>query len=94
MVSKVTSAGAQQPTGMRRLAGAASFGVAAIVGFLVAECIIIAGLYAIYGELDVPGDTSGSPGLLAVDVLALVFGVAVSVFLNEKSTFGRQGGGS
>jgi putative flippase GtrA len=56
------------------------------VGFFVAEAIIIAGLYFIYGNPDVPSDISSSPTLVVLDVFALVTGVAVGFFLNERTT--------
>ncbi len=74
------------PGGIRRLARAAAFGVAAIVGFLVAEAIIVVGLWVIYGSVSVPGSASSSPVLLALDVSALVIGVVVSFLLNERVT--------
>ncbi|MDE1852825.1 MAG: GtrA family protein [Thaumarchaeota archaeon] len=65
---------------------AAEFGIAGAVGFLVAEGIIVAGLYAIYGEPSVPGGVSSSPILLALDVFAFVTGVTVGFFVNERTT--------
>ena len=82
-----------QPTGLRRLVKAAAFGVASIAGFLVAEAIVIAGLYAFFGGLDVSRGTSGSPSLLALDVFALMVGVTASFLLNERTSVGNLGGG-
>lgn len=65
---------------------AAEFGIAGAIGFLVAEGIIVAGLYAIYGEASVPGSDSLSPSLLALDVFAFVVGVTVGFFVNERTT--------
>lgn len=65
---------------------AAKFGVAGIVGFAVAEAIIILGLFLINGTLEVPSGYSSSPSLLAVDVIAFVVGVTVGFFVNERTT--------
>ncbi len=64
----------------------ARFGIAALVGFLVFEGMVVAGLYALYGRVDVPNGVSSSPALLGLDVLALVVGVSVSFALNERIT--------
>lgn len=66
---------------------AARFGIASVVGFLVAELIIVSGLFALYGSTDVPAATSGWTDLLALDVFALVIGVTVSFAMNERTTF-------
>lgn len=75
---------------------AAKFGVAGIVGFAVAEAIIVTGLFLVDGTLEVPSGYSASPSLLAVDVVAFVVGVTVGFFMNErttvKGTHGSQGG--
>lgn len=65
---------------------AAKFGVSVAIGFLAAEAIIIAGLYLAYGKPDVPSNDASSPTLLALDVFALVSGVIVGFFLNERTT--------
>jgi putative flippase GtrA len=62
------------------------FGVAGIVGFLVAEAIVVAGLFLIYGSFEVPRGVSTSPSLIAVDVIAFVVGVTVGFFVNEWTT--------
>lgn len=71
---------------------AAEFGIAGAIGFLVAEGIIVAGLYAIYGEASVPGSISSSPILLALDIFALVTGVTVGFFVNERTTVRKIAG--
>ncbi len=68
---------------------AAEFGIAGAVGFLVAEGITVAGLYAIYGGAEVPGGVYGSPALLALDVVAFVVGVTVGFVVNERTTVRR-----
>jgi putative flippase GtrA len=65
---------------------AAKFGIAVTIGFLAAEAIIIVGLYVAYGKSDVPSNAASSPTLLALDIFALVSGVIVSFFLNERTT--------
>jgi putative flippase GtrA len=65
---------------------AAEFGIAGIVGFLVAEAIIVGGLYAIYGDANVPSGIFSSPTLLALDVVAFAVGVTVGFFVNERTT--------
>jgi len=64
----------------------AQFGVAGIVGFLVLEAILVAGLFAIYGSPNLPSDFASSPGLVALDVFASVVGVVVGFFVNERTT--------
>ena len=79
--------------GLLRLA---QFGIAGIVGFLVLECILVSGLYAIYGTTVIPSDFASSPTLVALDILASVIGVVVGFFMNERTTvkmmnLGRKG---
>ena len=75
---------------------AAKFGVAGIIGFAVAEAIIIAGLFLINGTLEVPSGYSSSVSLLAVDIFAFVVGVTVGFLVNERTTVrdapSREGG--
>lgn len=70
---------------------AAKFGVAGAVGFLVAEMIIIAGLYVIYGNAKVPSQIYSSPSLLGLNILAFVVGVTVGFFINERITVRNEG---
>lgn len=65
---------------------AAQFGIAGIVGFAVAEAVIVTGLFLIYGNVEVPSGSSSSPALLAVDVIAFLTGVTVGFFVNEQTT--------
>jgi putative flippase GtrA len=69
--------------GLLRLA---QFGIAGIIGFLVLEGILVAGLYAIYGTTAIPSDFASSPSLLALDICASVIGVVVGFFVNERTT--------
>ena len=66
---------------------AVKFGVAGVVGFAVAEAIIVGGLFAIYGDLAVPSGYFSSPSLLFVDIIAFVIGVTVGFLVNERTTF-------
>ncbi len=74
------------PARLRRVFRVVSFGLSAATGFLVAEAVIVAGLDAIFGRLQIPGDMSSSPTLLALDVFALAVGVVASFVLNERTT--------
>lgn len=65
---------------------AAEFGIAGAVGFLVAEAIVVAGLFLIYGGASVPGGVYGSPALLSLDIGAFVTGVTVGFAVNERTT--------
>ncbi len=64
----------------------AKFGVAGVVGFLALEGILVAGLYALYGDVNIPSDMASSAGLLSLDVLASATGVVVGFFVNETTT--------
>ncbi len=65
---------------------AAEFGIAGAVGFLVAELLIISGLYALYGRANVSSSLSSSPTLISLNIFAFVIGVSVGFFVNEKTT--------
>ncbi|MDG6998126.1 MAG: GtrA family protein [Nitrososphaerota archaeon] len=64
----------------------AEFGIAGEVGFLVAEALILFGLYALYGKANVSSSLSSSPTLIALNIFAFVIGVTVGFFVNEKTT--------
>jgi putative flippase GtrA len=70
---------------------AAKFGIAGAVGFLVAEVIIIIGLYAIYGRANIPSAIYSSPVLLSLNIIAFVIGVTVGFFVNERITVQNLG---
>lgn len=70
---------------------AAKFGIAGAVGFLVAELIIIVGLFSIFGNANVPSEIYASPTLLALNIIAFVIGVTVGFFINERITVRNQG---
>ena len=71
---------------IRRFFRVAAFGISATAGFLVAEAVIVLGLYLVFGRLEIPGDMSSSPSLLGLDIFALATGVAASFVLNERTT--------
>jgi len=64
----------------------ALFGIAGIVGFLVAEAIIVGGLFLGYGNASVPSSHSSSLTLLGLDILAFLVGVTVGFAVNERTT--------
>ena len=64
----------------------AQFGIAGIVGFLVLEAILVAGLYVVYGNTNIPSNFASSPELLSLDIFASVDGVVVGFFVNERTT--------
>jgi putative flippase GtrA len=64
----------------------AQFGLAGIAGFLVLEAILVAGLYAMYGNANLPSNFATSPSLVSLDIVASVVGVVVGFFVNEKTT--------
>ncbi|MDH2901301.1 MAG: GtrA family protein [archaeon] len=70
---------------------AAKFGVAGAIGFVVAEVIIVIGLYALYGKANVPSAIYSSHVLLALNIVAFVIGVTVGFFVNERITVRNQG---
>lgn len=69
---------------------AVEFGVAGVIGFLVAEGIIVLGLYLSKGDVEVPSAFASSPTLLVIDVLAFAVGVTVGFFVNERTTVRRE----
>ncbi|MDA4130591.1 MAG: GtrA family protein [Thaumarchaeota archaeon] len=62
-----------------------TFGISSGIGFLVAEAILTAGAYFIFGSIKVKTFLSPSPGLLALDIFAFSIGVTVSFFINQTS---------
>jgi putative flippase GtrA len=70
---------------------AVRFGIAGIVGFLVAEVIIVVGLYAIYRSENVSSEIYTSTTLLGLNILAFVIGVTVGFFINERITVRNRG---
>jgi len=70
---------------------AAKFGIAGIIGFLVAEAIITFGVLLIYGNVNVPGTAYSSLTLLELNIIAFAIGVTVGFFVNERITVRNQG---
>jgi putative flippase GtrA len=70
----------------------AQFGIAGIIGFLVLEAILVAGLYIFYGNANIPSNFASSPELLSLDIFASVVGVIVGFFVNERTTVRGIGG--
>ena len=65
---------------------AIQFGIAGVIGFLVLEGVLILGLSAIYGKLNLPSNSYSSPPLLGLDIFAALVGVTVGFFVNERTT--------
>jgi len=65
---------------------AAQFGFAGVVGFAALEGILLLGLYAIYGKVNLPSGFYSSPSLVGLDVVASFVGVTVGFFVNERTT--------
>jgi putative flippase GtrA len=61
------------------------FAIATGLGFLVAEAILVLGVFALYHDIEVPG-LSSSPTILALDALALGVGSTAAFLVNERAT--------
>jgi putative flippase GtrA len=61
------------------------FAIATGFGFLVAELVLVLGMFAVYHTIEVPG-LSSSPTILGLDALALGTGSSVAFVVNERST--------
>ena len=72
---------------------AIKFGIAGIVGFVVAEILIIFGLLMIYGNTSVPSEIYSSSTLLGLNIAAFAIGVAIGFFVNERITVKISGKG-
>lgn len=70
---------------------AAKFAIAGVVGFLVVEAILVAGVFAIYDTTKVPSIAFSSPTILALYILAFAVGVTVAFFINERVTVHNLG---
>ena len=64
------------------------FAIATGLGFLIAEAILVIGVFEVYHDIAVPG-LSDSPTILGLDALALGVGSTVAFLVNERSTVGR-----
>jgi putative flippase GtrA len=71
----------------RSFLSAGNFAAASIIGFLVTETILTAGVLAFYHTTGVPNIASASLLIVGLDVIAFGIGVTVAFFLNERITF-------
>ena len=65
------------------------FAIATGLGFLIAEGILVLGVFALYGNIEVPG-LSSSPTILALDGLALGIGSTAAFLINERVTVRKR----
>ena len=61
------------------------FAIATGLGFLIAEAILILGVFVLYHDIEVPG-ISSSPTILGLDALALGAGSTLAFLVNERVT--------
>ena len=61
------------------------FAIATGLGFLIAEGILILGVFVLYHAIEVPG-ISDSPTILGLDALALGSGSTLAFLVNERVT--------
>jgi putative flippase GtrA len=66
------------------------FAIATGLGFLVAEGIIVLGVFALYDTIAVPS-VSSSPTILGLDALALGIGSTAAFLVNERVTVANPG---
>jgi putative flippase GtrA len=64
----------------------AKFGIASVIGFLVAELLLTLGAFLLFRKWSPPSDAYSSPAFLALDVGVLAFGVFVAFLINERFT--------
>jgi putative flippase GtrA len=67
------------------------FAMAAGIGFLVAEGILVVGVIVFYHTTSVPSLAFTSPSLLGLDALAFGVGVTVAFVINERVTVKDEG---
>jgi len=79
------------PEQRRAVFRAAKFALASALGFVVAEAILVVGVFFFYHSSTVPSLTSSSPTLLGLDVLAFGTGVTVAFVINERVTVRGEG---
>ncbi|MGI0090935.1 MAG: GtrA family protein [Nitrososphaerales archaeon] len=70
---------------------AAKFGVAGAAGFLIAELLLVIGVFVFYHTTKVPSVAYSSPTILGLNVAAFGIGVTASFFINERITVKNQG---
>ncbi|MGI0078955.1 MAG: hypothetical protein ACRECH_04970 [Nitrososphaerales archaeon] len=62
------------------------FGIAEIVGFVVAELILAIGVLILYQKVSVPSGDYSSTALVLLNIIAFGTGVTVGFFVNESIT--------
>ncbi|MDG6914759.1 MAG: hypothetical protein JRN58_01265 [Nitrososphaerota archaeon] len=65
------------------------FAIATGLGFLIAEAILVLGVFWLYHDIQVPG-LSSSPTILELDALSLGVGSTVAFVVNEMSTIKKH----
>ena len=78
-----TSPRASSRRGILRVA---KFALASGAGFLIAEAVLIAGVFALYHTTRVPDVASASLAILGLDALAFGVGVTAAFVINERVT--------
>jgi len=83
--------GVDQKYGVFRMA---KFGMAQLIGFLIAEGVLALSLMSYYHNFWVPQDSYSSPLLIGLNLLAFVVGVAVAFCINEMVNIRVQAHGA
>jgi putative flippase GtrA len=78
------------PQGRFAFLRAVKFAFATGLGFLVAEGVLVLGVFELYNTIEVPG-ISSSPTILGLDGLALGIGSTAAFLINEKVTVKNPG---
>ena len=71
--------------GRRAFLRVVKFAIATGFGFLVAEGVLVLGVFALYHNVGVPG-LSDSPTILGLDALSLGIGSTAAFIVNERAT--------
>jgi putative flippase GtrA len=80
----------RRPGGSFAILRIVKFAIATGLGFLVAEFILILGVFALYHTIAVPG-ISSSPTILGLDALSLGIGSTAAFLVNERVTVKNLG---
>ena len=81
----MTMEGYRKPRGGFAFLRAVKFAIATGLGFLIAEGILVLGVFALYRAIEVPG-LSSSPTILGLDALSLGVGSTAAFLINERVT--------
>jgi putative flippase GtrA len=81
--------GSRKPRGKFAFFRAVKFAIATGLGFLIAEGILVLGVFALYRDIQVPG-LSSSPTILGLDALALGIGSTAAFLINERVTVTKR----